>query len=157
MKKLLLALLFLFFHSSQIFSEEKWKNDFINKGLFCFNKKEDGKRDAVGLWFLKDNIYETHSVKNIEDFKYMREFVIDTTIFYPYGYSVSNDTINLYIKNVGIFGTINRYNAEYYNDRDEILRKCEFYKNRDLMLNQLWNLVEKRKVEFQNKLKKRKF
>ena len=43
------------------------------------------------------------------------------------------------------------------NDRDEILRKCEFYKNRDLMLNQLWNLVEKRKVEFQNKLKKRKF
>ena len=157
MKKQLIITIIFLLQSFPLWSEENLKNNFVDKGLFCFNQKEDEKRDVVGLWFLKDNLYETHSLRNIEDVKFIREFEIDSTIFTIYGYSVSTDKINLYIKNIEIFGTIDRYNAEYYNKRDKILRKCEFYKDRDLLLDQLSDLVEKRKTKFQNKQLERLF
>lgn len=153
MKKIVISFLCIFI------SFKSFSNEMLGKGLFCYKLENNKKSNVIGLWFIDKNSYEEHTPYSAhENFKYENNFYINSKKFEQIPYSVNDEKINLYS------GKIDRYKGVYTNDRDKTLLDCNLVTSRDFLLEQVWEIVEKKRKSFEikqnlykEKLKKRKF
>jgi len=179
MRKILLITLVLLLQSVPTLG-----NELEDKGLLCFNKQGNFKKDILGFYFFKKNYYtyDQYYIKNLTEGQSVLDFrVEDNKTFLKLfknqmlggnaievrdEYVLTDEFIFIYLKYIPntqhlkdeLIFKINRTTTKVLSKDGEIIRtNCLIYPNFRKLRKELDRISSQLKLKYKQKLEKRKF